>query len=190
MTDEVTSHCRVASSLNPWLKSESHWLKCTHLHFPLHKHRLFFIFIRVFLWKTILCMKTKTYLSVPKYIFFAHIIHRLQTVWNQTKSHIHAKSRGEKLTILVHTVFCHLHLHWINTAQPPKHKLHLKSPKHFILLASFHLNVYTKISISSPLYNAVFNIQVSISMIKRSQWLCYVCVKEFPISYYIKIFHI
>lgn len=71
-------------------------------------------------------------------------------------------------------------------------KLHLKSPKHFISLASFHLIVYTKIiSISSPLYNAVFfNIQVSISMIKRSQWLCYVCVKEFPISYYIKIFHI
>lgn len=27
-------------------------------------------------------------------------------------------------------------------------------------------------------------------MSKRSQWLCYVCVKEFPISYYIKIFHI
>lgn len=42
---------------------------------------------------------------------------------------------------------------------PAKTQLHLKSPKDFILLASFHLNVYTKIiSISSPLYNAFFSI--------------------------------
>lgn len=158
------------------------------LWFTLYKQAIF-IFI-IFLWKTVLCIKTKTYLSVSKYIF-AYIIHRLQTVWNKTKSKILNSHLVKKEIDYYWSIFmfCSLHFYLINTAPQPK--LHLKSPKHFISLASFHLNVYSKISICSPWYNAVFfNIQVSISMTKGSQWLCYVCVKEFPISYYIKIFHI
>lgn len=70
----------------------------------------------------------------------------------------HAESR-ENLTII--GPYCFVVFAFIeSTLFTHQHtKLHLKSPKHFISLASFHLIVYTKtISISLPLYNAVFSI--------------------------------
>ncbi len=106
------------------------WLESTPLQFTLYKHRLF-LFSSVFYEKTTLCMKTKA----PKYIF-AYIIHRLQIVWNQTKSKtFNSCSVKRNLTRLVHILFCSLHFHWINTVHPPKHKTTFKKSQTFYFLS-------------------------------------------------------
>lgn len=107
---EVTSH----SSLNPsqaasfWfylldsrLESDSSPNHVTRVHTSeiYSVQRGYFYFQQFFMKDK---FEIKTYLSAPKYIF-AYIIHRLQTVWNQTKW---KKLILIILTILVHILFC------------------------------------------------------------------------------------